>query len=137
MNLDDVAEEMRNALATIDGLRVAQWGAGSVSAPAGLVGLPVRIDYDDTYVRGSDRYPDLEVYVLVDKPQDRSTRKRLAQYAAGAGDKSVKQAIESYEFTSCDKDSVRVVSCEFEEVKYAGIPYLAAIFHVDLTGDGE
>lgn len=136
MNLDDVTDELRAALDTIDGLRVPPWGSESISAPAALVGLPVRIDYDETYDRGADRYPDLEIYVLVDKPQDRQVRERLAQYVAGAGSKSVKQAIESYAYTSCDPQTVRVASCEFEEVKYAGVPYLAAIFHVDLTGDG-
>jgi hypothetical protein len=136
MNLDDVAEEIRSALKTITGLRVPEWGVQTVVSPAALVGLPVRIDYDETYQRGSDRYPDLEVYVLVGKPEARAARTALAKYAAGAGSKSVKQAVESYAFTSCDKDSVRVASCEFEEVKYAGVPYLAAIFHLDIIGKG-
>lgn len=137
MNLDDVAEELRAALKTIDGLRVPPWGVESVSPPAALVGLPVQINFDETYVRGSDRYPDVEIYVLAGKPDDRSSRRVIAPFVAGSGSSSVKQAIESYAYTSCDAESVRVTSCEFEAVKFAGVPYLAAIFHVDLTGDGE
>ncbi len=137
MNLDDVAEELRAALKTIDGLRVPPWGVESVTSPAALVGLPVRIEYDDTWQRGSDRYPDVEVYILAGKPEDRTSREILAPFCAGAGVRSVKQAVESFAYTSCDRQSVRVVSCEFEAVRFAGVAYLAAIFHIDLTGDGE
>lgn len=137
MNLDDVVEDLRAALDTITDLRVPEWGVKSITPPAALVTLPQRIDFDQTYVRGSDRYPDLEVYVLVAHPSDRRSVREVAPYCAGAGPKSVKQAIESYAYTACDKGSVRVVSCEFESVRFAENPYLAAIFHVDLTGDGE
>jgi hypothetical protein len=137
MNLDDVVEELRAALDTITDLRVPEWGVKAVTPPAALVALPQRIEFDQSYVRGTDQYPDLEVFVLVANPADRRSVRDIAPYCAGAGPKSVKQAIESYPYTSCHPGSVRVVTCEFESVEFAKVPYLAAIFHVDLTGDGE
>lgn len=136
MNLDDVAEEIRAALGTISGLRTPPFGADAVTPPAALVALPVRIDYDDTAQRGSDRYPDVEVFVLVGKTLDRAARKLLAGYADGAGSGSVKAAVESYAYTSCDKATVRVYQAEFEEIRFGGVQYAAAVFHIDLTGDG-
>jgi hypothetical protein len=136
MNLADVAEEIRAALDTIAGLRVPEWGEQRINPPAALVMLPERISYDETYGRGCDRYPDVEVLVLVPNPTTWRAVQDLAPYADGSGSKSVKQAVEAYPYTACDPGAVRVAWCEFDVVKYADVPYLAAIFHLDITGDG-
>jgi hypothetical protein len=134
VNLEAVAAELSTALETITGLRVPPWGIERISPPAAVIALPERIDYDSTYGRGSDRWPDLAVIVLVGQPAARSARKAIAAYADGSGAKSVKVAIEAHTYTACD--SVRVAWAEFDTAKYAGTDYLACIFHLDITGKG-
>ena len=134
MNLEAVAAELTTALKTITGLRVTPWGIEKITPPAAVICLPERIDYDATYGRGSDQYPDLTVIVLVGKPAERSARKAIAAYADGSGPQSVKAAVEAHTYTSCD--SVRVAWAEFDTARYAAVDYLAAIFHLDITGKG-
>lgn len=133
MDLEDVAAELGTALATIAGLRVPPWGVERVTPPAAIIALPERIEYDYSgYNRGADRFPDLAVVVLVGKPEQRASRKAIAAYADGSGPKSVKAAVEAHTYTSCD--TVRVAWAEFDDAKYAGVDYLAAIFHLDIVG---
>lgn len=134
MDLEDISGELATALGTIEGLNVPEWGVQRVQSPAVVITLPERIDYDATYGRGSDHIPDLSVIVLVANPTQPTARKAIAAYADGSGAKSVKAAIEAHEYTSCD--SVRVAWAEFDSAKYAGTDYLAAIFHLDITGKG-
>lgn len=137
MNLGDVMDDLRAALATIDGLRVPAWGEQNITPPAGIVLPPNRIEYGVTYGAGCDRYPDVWVMVLVPDPDDWRAYAAIAPYCDGSGASSVRAAIEGYAYTSCDRQAVRVAEAEFDVVKYAGIPYLAAIFHTDLTGTEE
>lgn len=134
MNLDDVAAELATALGTIDGLNVPAWGVQRVTPPFALIPLPEQIAYDLTYGRGEDRIEDWPLLVLLARPTDPETRRAIAEYAAGSGPKSVKQVVEAHTFTSCS--SVRVTSAEFDVVSYAGVEYLAAMFHLDIAGQG-
>lgn len=133
MDLYAVSEEIRIPLAAI-ALRLPPWGVEEVHPPAALVTLPERVDFDETYGRGKDRYPDLQVVVLIGAPEERASLKALAAYVAGSGAKSVKAVLEAYAWTTCD--SVRVASCDFPRATYAGTPYLAAAFHLDIIGRG-
>jgi hypothetical protein len=136
MDLTDVIDDIRGALDTITGLRVPEWGVQKISPPAALIMPPERIDYDETYGRGKDRYPDIEVMVMVANPTTWRAFQELAPYLDGSGAKSVKAAIEAYAYTACDPQSVRVAWAEVDVVAYAGTPYLAAIFHTELIGNG-
>lgn len=134
MNLDEVAGELRTALQTIDGLNVPEWGVQRISPPAAVIALPERVDYDDTYQRGRDVIPDLLVLVLVANPAQPAARREVAGYAAGGGAQSVKAAVEAGTYTALT--AVRVVWCEFDVVSYAGTDYLAAMFHLEISGEG-
>lgn len=134
MNLDDVAAELGAALGTIAGLNVPEWGVQRVTPPFALIPLPEQVTYDATYGRGSDRIEDWPVLVLVAHPTKPEARRAVAEYADGSGPKSVKAAIEAHEYTACD--SVTVQTAEFDVVTYAGTDYLAAMFHLDITGKG-
>jgi hypothetical protein len=135
MDLEDVAEEFRTALGTITGLRRPVWGQESVDPPAAIVTLPDKISFDETYGRGKDAYQDLAVVILVGAPEERASRKTLAAYCDGSGARSVKQALETYPWTTCE--SVHVESCDFDSgATYAGVPMLAAIFHTNIVGKG-
>jgi len=139
MDLIAVAGELREALSVIPGLRVPAWGVTAIQAPAAIVALPDRIEFDKTYkgasARGTDTYKDLPIVLLVGKTDERSSVLALAEYAAGAGPQSVKAALEGHDYGAvCD--FVIVLSCEFDEPRYAGADYLAAIFHTDIVGNG-
>lgn len=133
MNLDDVADELGAALATT-GLNVPEWGVQRVSPPFALIPLPEEITYDMTYGRGGDRIEDWPVLVLLAHPTKPETRRAIAEYADGSGPKSVKAAVEAHTYTACD--TVRVGRAEFDVVSYAGTDYLAAMFHLDISGKG-
>lgn len=135
MDLDAVAAELADALKTIDGLNVPEWGVQRVHPPFGLIPLPESITFDATYGRGSDRIEDWPVLVLLARPTDPETRKAIAAYADGSGLRSVKAAIEAHTYTACS--TPRVTSAEFDVVSYAGTEYLAAMFHLDVTGSGS
>lgn len=135
MDLDAVSNEIRTALGSITGLRTPVWGASQVQAPAAIVALPEKIEFDETYGRGKDHYPDLPVVILVGAPEERASRKALAAYAAGSGAKSVKAVLEAYVWTTCE--SLTVESCDFDAgASFAATPYLAAIFHLKIIGRG-
>jgi hypothetical protein len=71
---------------------------------------------------------------FVGKAHDRSTRDRVADYCDGSGAKSIKAVVESGTYTAFD--SVRVARVEFDVVTIGGIDYLAALFELDIIGDG-
>ena len=134
MNLDDVAEEIRAALGTIDGLSTPEWGVQRIHPPAAVIALPEEVTYDLTYGRGMDRIEDWQVLVLVANPTRPEARRQIARYADGAGAQSVKAAIEAHEYEHCD--SVTVKSAAFDVVSYAGTEYLAVMFPLDVAGKG-
>ena len=130
--------QLRAALSTIPGLRVPAWGITAIQAPAGIVALPDRLLFDQTYhggaARGTDTFKDVPIVVLVGAPTERSSILAVAKYVAGSGPQSVKAALEGYAYTACD--FVHVEFAEFDVPKYAGIDYLAATFHTDIVGNG-
>jgi len=133
MDLAAVMDEIGDQLDTIDGLRVYRYPPDSVSVPAAVVTYPETYTYDETMRRGMDRVA-LPVVVMVGKVSDRTSRDRIAAYANGAGDRSVKTVIEAHTYESCD--SVRVQGAEFDVVSMGGVEYLAVTFTIDITGTG-
>lgn len=133
MNLADVMSEIGDALDSISGLRVARAPAGSIQAPAAVVGLPDELAFDQTYGRGTDRLK-VPVVVAVGRPQERTTVERLGRYADGSGAESVKQVLEGWAWTTCD--FVHVVSVAFDVVRIGGTDYAGALFTLDVVGDG-
>lgn len=134
MDLALVMDELGEALATIEGLRVFPYWAEKIVPPAVVIGWPDPLTYDEAMVRGADRVTDIPVIVLVGKVDARSARDQAAAYADGSGARSVKSVIEAHEPSAYD--SARVVRCEFGVTAVAGVEYLAATFFVDLIGKG-
>lgn len=133
MNLAAVMDEVAGVLDTLTGLRVTAWPPGSVVPPAGIVSYPDGFTYDETYGRGSDRIDQLTMTLVVGKVTERSARDKVSAYTAGAGELSVKAAMEAHTWTSCD--DLTVSRCEFEIVTIGGVDYLAATFYADVLGD--
>lgn len=133
MDLNAVMDELGEELDTIAGLRVYDFPSDHITPPAAVLAWPDEITYDETYGRGMDRLT-LPVVVLVGKASDRASRDTLAAYADGSGASSVKAVLEGGTYTSCD--SVRVMRAEFDVVRIAGVDYAAAVFDLDVAGQG-
>lgn len=135
MIIAKVQEEIAGLLDTIEGLRAYPWARNTVTPPAALVMLPESITYDATYARGADQLT-LDVLVLVGKASDRASHLAISGYAAGSGPASVKTALERPPaYASCD--SVHVHGADFDVVRVSSVDYLAAVFHLDIIGQGE
>ncbi|WP_026254872.1 hypothetical protein [Salinispora arenicola] len=136
MDLRAVMTEIGTALDTIDAVRVYVGVPGRIDVPtrgaAAVVPYPTRVTYDSTYARGMDRIEQL-VLLVVGRPTDRSTLDKLTAYASG-GASGVKAAIEAHAYTSCDV--VTVDSVDVDDVTYAGVDYLAAVFNLNIVGQG-
>lgn len=135
MKLDAVMDEVATVMQTITGLRVFAYPPASLTAPAGYVSYPQSIDFDETYQRGEDKFTDLPIVVLAGKATDKAARDAVAAWAAGAGPQSIKAAMESRSWETCD--DLTVTSCEFDVETIAGVPYLAAMFKATVVGPGE
>ncbi|HKX46586.1 MAG TPA: hypothetical protein VJP77_07775 [Planctomycetota bacterium] len=133
VNLADVMDEVAAQLDTITGLRAFAYPPDALVPPAAVVSYPDEVSYDQTYARGMDRIT-LPVVVLVGKASDRMSRDTIAGYVDGTGAGSIKAVVEAGTYTACD--TVRVSRCEFDVVRIAGIDYLAALFELDITGQG-
>jgi hypothetical protein len=133
MNLADVMDEIGAALSTIDDLRVYPYNADSVQPPAAVIGWPDQIEYDQTYGRGSDKIT-LPMWVVVDRQDQRTSRDRLAVYLDGAGDSSIKAAVDGGTYTACD--TVRIATASPVALTLGGVDYLGAAFDIEITGEG-
>jgi hypothetical protein len=135
VNVADVMEEIGDVLDTLTGLRVHRHPPGSIVPPAGVVSYPERVAYDQTYGRGMDRLEGLPVVLLAGKVTERTARDKMGAWSAGTGAASVKVALESHAWASCD--DVHVASVEFDTVSIGAVDYLAAVFSLNVAGAGS
>ncbi len=134
MNLEAVMDELGTRLDTITGLRVHNQPPESLTPPAGFVGYPESVEYDQTYGRGTDKIT-LPVVIVEKLTPARAVRKRLTDYVAGSGAKSVKLILETGTYTTFHVITVQRV--EFDAVTIAGVDMLAAVFTCDIQGSGS
>ena len=134
MNLSAVMDQIALRLDIIPILRVAAFPDGQINAPAAVVALPTRIDFDMNYQGGGDRL-ELPVVVLVSGTVPRVARDTLAAYCVRSGPSSVKAVLESGAFTAFD--FVTVTDVQFDVWTYNGVDHPAAIFTLDIVGSGD
>lgn len=134
MNLANVMAELATRLQTISGLRVFAFPPDSISPPAAIVSYPDNITFDETYGRGMDRMK-LPVVAVVGKVSDRATAPALAAYCDGSGVKSLKSVLESGTYSAFH--TLRVESIDFDVVSIAATDYMAALFTIDIAGQGS
>lgn len=134
MDLADVMDQVAAQAGAIEGLRVFAYPPDSVTPPALVVSYPTEVSFDETYGRGMDRMS-LELWVVIDRPTDRSARDRLSKYCAGSGAHSVKHVLESGAYSAFD--TLRVEGIDFQAVSIGGIEYMGALFTLDIAGPGS
>lgn len=133
MDVALVMDEIGQALAPIDGLRVYTAHPDSITPPAAIVGYP-EIDYDQAYRGGQDRY-DLPLFVAVAKVSERAALANVAPYLAGGGAWSVTAAIDTHAFTTADVVSAR--RSRPDVLTVGGVDYLAYVFDLDVVGPAD
>jgi hypothetical protein len=126
-------DQLTTQLDTIAGLRCFGYPPDSITPPAAIVTYPEELLFDATYDRGADTIT-LPVIVAVGKVHDRATRNLVDAYCAGSGASSIKAVIEAGTYTAFD--TVRVTRAEFDIVTIGSGDYLAAVFDLDIIGDG-
>jgi hypothetical protein len=132
--ISDVMDELGNQLDTIDGLRVHNYEADDINVPAGLISLPRSIDFSTTYNRGMDKLV-LNAVILVSVVGDKIRRDEIAPYADGAGPKSVKQILESTQYSSFD--TIFVAKAVFDIFRFVDVDYLGLRFDINIAGEGS
>lgn len=132
MDLNNVVDELVTRLQTITALRVHAEPPGTVSPPAAVISWP-EVSYDGTYGRGMDTLT-LPLVLVVGKASDRIARKTVNAYVNGSGARSIKAVLEAGTYTSFDV--IRVASARFEVDSIGGIEFLAAVFSLEITGQG-
>jgi hypothetical protein len=133
MNLGNVMDAVAARLDTIAGLRCFAYPPDSITPPAAIVAYPEELAFDATYDRGADTVL-LPVIVAVGKVHDRGTRDLVAAYCTGSGASSIKAVVETGTYTAFD--TVRVARAEFDVVRIGDTDYLAALFDLDIIGNG-
>lgn len=133
MNVGTVMDGLAAALAALGDLRVLAYPPDSVTPPAAIVSYPDPFTFDVAMGRGADRgtFP---VHVVVGRVSDRAARDALTPYMAGAGARSVKQAIETDPTLGGAADTARVVSVAGIDLEVGGVRYVAATFTIDVVG---
>lgn len=132
MNITAVQAELGERLKTIAGLRVYPWNVPTVTPPAASVALPESVTFDATYGRGSDTMV-FEILVVVGTASDRGATLAMAEYLAGAGPSSVKEAVDG---RGTAFDEATVESAEPQVVTISGTAYQGAAFKVNIYGRG-
>lgn len=113
--------------------RTSPYPVNLTTAPSAYVDYPTDIRYDQTYGRGSDAMT-VPLAVLIGRKDDGRTATAVAAYAAGGGESSVKAAVESHQTTAWDV--AVVTSADFDYVTVGAVPYVAAVFTIEITGQG-
>jgi hypothetical protein len=129
LDLNAVMDAIGVRLATISGLRVADYPADQANPPQAIVSLPETVEYDSVMGRGADRVI-IPITVLVGKVSDRAARDALAQYVSGTGSSSVKAAVDGD--LGGTAHTARVTGSRIDVVTIQAIDYLGASFDVEV-----
>lgn len=136
MNLSDVMTEIGNKLETITGLRVFDYPPNSINPPTGVVTYPETIEYHATYgAPGAVGMRALGVVLVAGKADSKAARDTVSAWSKTTGNGSVKQALESASYTTLD--DLTVTTCEFDVMTIGAVDYMAAIFRIDIIGQGD
>ena len=110
---------------------VYDFPAEAVTTPAGVVGYPTSIDFDQVFARGKDLYR-LPFWVLVGKTGTADARDAVSDVLSDAG--SVKALLDGNHDFNCVRGdvSVRVLSAEVAEVNVSGVANLGVKFDCEV-----
>lgn len=122
MNLNDIYDELLEACQTIDGLNIAPVMSESINTPAIVPDAPNDVQFDMTYDNGMSS-AELVLKVVASRTSVADGVSLLLELVSTDGPRSVKNAIESAEYTSLDE--ITVMRAEnFGSMQYNSVSYL-------------
>lgn len=133
LNIQAAMAGLGSALTAIDGIQVYDHPSDLIVVPAAVVALPDSITYDSTMGRGMDE-AEIPVLIILSQIGMQTSVSELSLYLGGAGDRSVKAAIEADPTLGGSVNSVRVTSGDVDILPWNDVEYLAAIFNVEIIG---
>ncbi len=133
MKLKDVMEEMADKLKLFTGHNVFSYPVDSLSPPAGVIGYPESITYDETYQQGEMMFNSLPVWLVTGRTDSESARNQASEWTDPQGANSVKRYLDVQNYSSCD--DVQVGNATFDVFAVGGIEYLVVVFDVTVTGE--
>jgi len=128
----EVRDGLKANLQAIKGMRVYDLIPSPAVAPAAVVGQ-LDFTFDLNNARGLDQ-ANLDVVVLVQRFSDRTGQNELDKYLAGAGDYSIKAAIESDRTLGGACDTLRVTSAEAGTYVSGDIEFLSYRYRLTVWG---
>lgn len=135
MNLNDVKKEIADLVDdAIPGLNVFSFNVKKVPVPGACVGIPERVEYDQTYGRGSDAYQ-VPLLVLIGDVSASASDRALNDYLSGGGARSIPAAFRNHAWTACD--DVHVRAAEPGTFTSGGVILLGVEFTLVILGKGE
>ncbi len=132
MNLEDVAQQLSDQLATILNGRSTPYAPDTISPPAGYVFGPESTPHQ-SYANGLTRLK-MSVTVAVARTPLNVAWKALAGFMSDTGATSVKACLESGTYTAFD--TIVVTRSFAGDVTIGDNPYKGAQFELDITGTG-
>lgn len=136
MKLSEVMDHLAEAVNSIEGLtgRTSAHPVSNIQPPAAVVSYPEDYSYDVNQNRGADRMT-VPVVIFVGNVVDRAARDEVDDFLAGAGARSMKEAIDGFPSGGV-YDVATVQTAEFDIITLGAIDYLAVTFSVDVVGSG-
>lgn len=135
MRLTDICMELAEALSLIDGLRTYPYPPDTVNVPCAVVSYPESLDFNQTYGAMGYDMATIPIMVLVSRVGDRGASKEIEAYSSRKGERSVKEALETY--TYLETDHVHVSGVSYDVYSVNEIDYLAATFLVQVLANEE
>lgn len=108
--------------------RAYAWPVPDANVPCAVVGYPTNIDFDMTMGRGADEAT-FPVFFLVGATVDLAARDALSVIINGAS--GIKEALDGT--LGGVVDSARVTDCKVEIVNVGAIPFLSAVFTLEVV----
>jgi len=138
VDLAAIMAEVVTRLGSVPSLAVHFGYPGKLNrVPAAVVYPPERIDFDLTYGRGTDQYPDLIVVIFVRRNTPRQSIADIAPYLAGSGASSIKAVLDTKTSPYVSAFDVQVLWADLDPLAaFGGGEYVAALFHLKITGSG-
>jgi hypothetical protein len=131
MSIFDIQDGLATRLATIDGLRTANYIPDQINPPVAIP-IPTGITYDTTFARGMDEYA-FTILVLVGAASDRTAQALMARYCAPSGAASIKAMVEADKTLGGAAFDCRVMEMRnYQQTPVGDQMYLSAEFTVQV-----
>ncbi|WP_307869004.1 hypothetical protein [Umezawaea beigongshangensis] len=136
MDVTAVFQGLAEAVDTIPGLNCHPFLPDSISPPT-FAPVDLEIAYNTTFGNRVEFNP-VRCRLLLSRADDKSGQRKLQQYLAASGPKSVKAAIEADRTLGGTCDSLHVMTVTgYGWYEHAGTQYLGAQWDVRVIGKGD